>query len=92
MNPSQSNPRACRLQNVPIVPVGLADVSGSTSLFASYLARAPGWTLGTGASLAWGRCVKRNHRGVRRGCRHDGRHALCHLVRAPPKPPAPTTP
>ena len=48
-----------RLQSVPIVPVGLADVSGSTSLFASYLARAPGWALGTGASLAWGRCVKR---------------------------------
>ena len=53
---------ACCLRRLPsqtIFPLGLSDPSGTTSLFASYLARSPGWKLGIGTSLAWPRCVRR---------------------------------
>lgn len=49
----------CRLPNQPILPLGLSDPSGTTSLFATYLTRSPGWKLGIGTSLAWPRCVRR---------------------------------
>ncbi len=47
-----------RLPSHPILPLGLSDASGTTSLFATYLTRAPGWKLGMGTSLAWPRCVR----------------------------------
>ena len=48
-----------RLPSAPIVPWGLADLSGTTALFATYASRSGDWSLGAGSSLAWGRCVRR---------------------------------
>ena len=48
-----------RLPNQPILPLGLSDVSGTTSLFATYLQRSSAWKLGVTTSLAWPRCVRR---------------------------------
>lgn len=52
-----------RLPNAPIAPVGLADVSGTTSLFGVYASRSQNWTLGTSTSLVWPRCVRRTSGG-----------------------------
>ena len=49
----------CRLPNHPILPLGLSDVSGTTSLFATYVSRSPGWKLGVQTSLPWPRCIRR---------------------------------
>lgn len=48
-----------RLPNAPIVPVGLTDVSGTTSLLGTFLLRSSAWLLGNSTSLAWPRCVLR---------------------------------
>ena len=44
---------------MPILPLGLSDASGTTSLFATYASRSPEWKLGVQTSLPWPRCIRR---------------------------------
>ncbi|CAL8471108.1 g10650 [Coccomyxa elongata] len=48
------------LPNAMISAFGLADVSGTTSLLATYASRSQDWTLGTASSVAWPRCIRRS--------------------------------